>query len=531
MFSTSRFVTKAPASAARAKSLLLAACAGTSKLPCAHSRAVSSVAAAPKLTIRRTEALINNEWVKGKEKFATLNPATEEVLAEVTQSGKAEVDRAVAAARDAFYGGEWSRLGGYERGRLMNRLADLIEKNKEELITLEVLDNGKSIGEASAADMRLVLQCYRYYAGWADKLHGSVVNPSGPIAGRNHFAYVEREPVGVVGQIIPWNFPMLMQAWKLGPALATGCSVVLKPAEQTPLTALRIGELALEAGFPKGAINIIPGDGETGKLLAQHPGIDKIAFTGSTEVGLEIMKNAAKDLKRVTLELGGKSPAIVLEDADLDKAVASTHLGLFLNQGQCCCAGSRVFVHEKIYDQFVEKSVAAARQRRVGPGWDKTTQQGPQVSKEQQDRVLSYIASGKKEGARLVLGGNAVGNKGYFVEPTVFADVQDDMKIAKEEIFGPVMSILKFKTIDEVVKRANNTEYGLAAAVFTKNFGNAQAVIRKLRAGSVWVNCYDVFDAALPFGGYKQSGLGRELGEAGLANYLEYKTVVFNTDA
>jgi len=485
----------------------------------------------PHVAIRRTEALINNEWVKGSDKFATVNPATEEVLAEVTYSRKAEVDRAVAAAKEAFYNGAWGKTGGYERGRLMNRLADLIEKHKEELIMLEVLDNGKTVGEATAADMNLVLQCYRYYAGWADKIHGSVVNPSGPVAGRGHYGVVEREPVGVVGQIIPWNFPMLMQAWKLGPALATGCSVVLKPAEQTPLTALRIGELAIEAGFPAGAINILPGDGETGKLVAQHPDIDKVAFTGSTEVGLEIMKNAARDLKRVTLELGGKSPVIVCADADLDKAVATAHVGLFLNQGQCCCAGSRILVHESIYDKFVEKSVAMAKGRKVGPGWDPSSQQGPQVSKEQQDRVLNYIKSGKEQGAKLMIGGNAWGKKGFFVEPTVFADVKDHMKIAQEEIFGPVMSIMKYKDVEEAIKRANNTEYGLGAAIFTKSFGQAQKIARRIRSGTVWINCYDVFDASLPFGGFKQSGLGRELGEAGLNSYLEYKTVVHSLDA
>jgi len=323
---------------------------------------------------------------------------------------------------------------------------------------------------------------------------------------------------------------MLMMAWKLGPALATGCSVVLKPAEQTPLTALRIGELAIEAGFPRGAINILPGDGETGALLAKHKGISKVAFTGSTEVGLEIMKTAALDLKRVTLELGGKSPMIVMEDADIDKAVAIGHLGLFLNQGQCCCASSRIFVHENVYDKFVKKSVEVAKSRVVGPGWQKGVAQGPQVSKEQQDKVLAYIKSGKDQGARLMAGGNAVGKKGFFVEPTVFADVQDNMTIAEEEIFGPVMSIMKYKSIEEVIPRANNSKYGLAAAIMTKNFGKAQKVARALRAGTVWVNCYDVFDAALPFGGFKQSGVGRELGEVALNNYLEYKTVVFNTD-
>jgi aldehyde dehydrogenase (NAD+) len=491
-----------------------------------HVRAFS---APPKVNIRRTEALIANEWKKGSHQFPTLNPATEEVIAHVTHSGKAEVDAAVAAAQEAFYGPKWSKLGGYERGLLLYRLADLIEKHKEELILLEVLDNGKGISEATSGDMALVLQCFRYYAGWADKIHGSVINPSGPFA-KGLFGYTEREPVGVVGQIVPWNFPLLMAAWKLGPALAAGCTVVLKPAEQTPLTALRLGELIVEAGFPAGVVNIVPGDGETGKLVASHPGLDKIAFTGSTEVGHEIMRTASKNFKRVTLELGGKSPLIVCADADLDKAAAGAHVALFLNQGQCCCAGSRIYVDEKIYDKFVEKSIQLAKSRKLGYGWLLDTQQGPQVSQEQQEKILEYIKSGKEQGARLLLGGGR-GNfkKGYFVEPTVFADVRDDMKIAQEEIFGPVMSILKYKSIDEVIQRANKTKYGLAGSVWTQNFAVAQKIVKSLRAGSIWVNCYDTFDAALPFGGFKHSGIGRELGPQGLDNYLETKTVVHNT--
>lgn len=505
---------------------MLSRLASLRRLPQARSFTALS---APQLNIRRTEALINNEWVKGKHTFETVNPANEEKIADVTLCGKTEVDAAVAAAQDAFFGGAWSKLGGYERSILLYRLADLIEKHQEELILLEVLDNGKSKHEAAAADLRLVLQCYRYYAGWADKIHGNVINPSGPFA-KGLFGYTEREPVGVVGQIIPWNFPILMQAWKLGPALAAGCTVVLKPAEQTPLTALRVAELAIEAGFPRGALNVIPGDGSTGKLLASHPGIDKVAFTGSTEVGHEIMRTAAKDLKRVTLELGGKSPVVVLPDADLEHAVNTAHTGLFLNQGQCCCAGSRIYVHESVYEAFVQKSVELAKKRRVGPGWLDGVMQGPQVSLEQQKRVLSYIEKGKKEGARLLAGGGkGPFSKGFFVEPTVFADVGDNMTISQEEIFGPVMSISKFKDIDEVIKRANNTKYGLAAAVFTKDFGKAQRIVRGVRAGTVWVNCYDTFDAALPFGGFKHSGIGRELGPQALDNYLETKTVVFNT--
>jgi len=364
--------------------------------------------------------------------------------------------------------------------------------------------------------------CYRYYAGWADKIEGKTI----PVNG-DYFTYTRHEPVGVCAQIIPWNFPLLMQAWKLGPALATGCTVVMKPAEQTPLTALRVGELIVEAGFPEGVVNIVPGYGPTaGGALLAHPDVDKIAFTGSTEVGRLIMSGAAStNLKRVTLELGGKSPNIIFADADIDAAIEGAHFGLFFNQGQCCCAGSRVFVQEQIYDKFVERSAQRAKARKVGDPYHADTEQGPQVSKEQHDIVMNYINKGKSEGARLVAGGASAGPKGYFVQPTVFADVKDDMTIAKEEIFGPVMSIIKFKDVNEVIKRANLNQYGLAAAVWTKDIQKALQVVNKVRAGTVWVNCYDVFDAAAPFGGYKASGIGRELGEYGLRNYTEVKTV------
>jgi aldehyde dehydrogenase (NAD+) len=458
----------------------------------------------------------------------TINPATEEAIVAVSNARAAEVDQAVDAARSAFYGGEWSTLSGYERGILLNKLANLIEENADELAMLESLDNGKPVGEARAADLNLVIQCYRYYAGWADKIHGQVVNPGGPF-GKGTFGYIEKEPVGVVGQIIPWNFPLLMQAWKIGPAVATGCSTVIKLAPQTPLSGLRVGELIQEAGFPAGAINIIPGDDETGILISKHDGFDKIAFTGSTAVGRAIMADQAHstNMKRVTLELGGKSPAVVMEDADMENAVASLHTGLFLNQGQCCCAGSRIFVHEKVYDEFVEKSAEMAENRVMGPGWEDTTQQGPQISREQQDIILGYVEKGRNEGATLVTGGTPGFDRGYFVEPTVFADVSDDMTIAKEEIFGPVMSILKYSDVDEVIARANDTEYGLAAAVYTSDYNKAHHFIKHFRAGTVWVNCYDVFDAATPFGGFKASGIGRELGEAGLDSYLEKKSVVW----
>jgi aldehyde dehydrogenase (NAD+) len=375
---------------------------------------------------------------------------------------------------------------------------------------------------ARAADLPLVIACYRYYAGWADKIQGKTI----PIAG-DYFCYTRHEPVGVVGQIIPWNFPLLMQAWKLAPALACGNTVVLKVAEQTPLTALRVGELIVEAGFPEGVVNILPGYGPTaGGAIARHMDVDKVAFTGSTEVGHLIMKAAAEtNLKRVTLELGGKSPNIVFADSDLDEAVEGSHFALFFNQGQCCCAGSRVFVEEKIYDDFVARSTERAKNRKVGDPFDATTEQGPQVDNDQFTKVMSYVETGKREGAKLMCGGERIGDRGYFVAPTVFADVKDEMKIAEEEIFGPVMSILKFKDMDELVDRANKTVYGLAAAVWTRDIGKAHYIANNVRAGTVWINCFDVFDAAAPFGGFKQSGIGRELGEYGLQQYSEVKTV------
>src|SRR5580704_149396 len=479
----------------------------------------------PKVKVHATKLLINGKWVDAASgrTFPTINPATGDVIAQVAEADAADVDKAVAAARAAFDHGPWrKKLTASARGVLMNKLADLIEKNKEELAELESLDNGKPYHVALAADLPLTIACYRYYAGWADKNQGKTI----PVQGR-YFTYTKHEPVGVVGQIIPWNFPLLMQAWKLGPALATGCTVVMKPAEQTPLTALRVAELIQEAGFPDGVVNLLPGYGPTaGAALARHMDVNKVAFTGSTEVGHLIMKAAAEsNLKRVTLELGGKSPNIVFADADMDKAIEGAHFALFFNQGQCCCAGSRLFVEEKCYDEFVEKSVARAKKRTVGNPFDKNTEQGPQVDQEQFNKVMGYIDAGKKDKAKLMTGGNRVGEKGYFIEPTVFADVQDNMKIAQEEIFGPVMSILKFKDLSEVVERANKSVYGLAAAVWTKDIKKAHAIADSVRAGTVWVNCYDVFDAGAPFGGFKQSGIGRELGEYGLANYTEVKTV------
>lgn len=477
---------------------------------------------APKVKDR--PMLIGGKWVDAVSgrTFPTLNPATGETICQVAEGDKADVDLAVKAARKAFESGPWSRMSAAERGRLINKLADLIEQHSDELAALEALDNGKPYAVAKAADLPLTIKCYRYYAGWADKNHGKTI----PIEG-NYFCYTRHEPVGVVGQIIPWNFPLLMQAWKWGPALATGCTVVLKTAEQTPLSALRVAELAQEAGIPDGVLNVVPGYGPTaGAAVAEHMDIDKVAFTGSGEVGSLVMQAAARsNLKRVTLELGGKSPNVVFADADLDAAVEGAYFALFFNQGQCCCAGSRLFVEESIKKEFVARLVAKAKSQRVGDPFDLGTTQGPQVSQEQFDKVMSYIESGKQAGANLLTGGARVGNRGYFIEPTIFDGVRDEMKIAQEEIFGPVLSVMSFKDVDEVIARGNKTFYGLAAAVWTKDITKAMKMANGLRAGTVWVNCYDVFDAAAPFGGFKMSGLGRELGEYALQAYTEVKTV------
>lgn len=480
----------------------------------------------PTPKVRHTECFIGGNWLpsaSGKT-FSTVNPATEEVIAEVAEGDQPDIDLAVQAARRAFESGPWSKMDARDRGRVMHRLADLIEEEIDELAALESLDNGKPIKDARSADLPLVIDCLRYYAGFADKIHGSTI----PVRG-NYFTYTRKEPVGVVGQIIPWNFPMLMTAWKWGPALAAGCTIVMKPAEQTPLTCLRMAQLAQEAGIPDGVINVVPGFGPTaGGAIVKHPGVDKVAFTGEHRTAQIIMREAAETLKRLTFELGGKSPNVILPDADLDAAAAGTHFGLFFNQGQCCCAGSRVFVDARVHDEFVDKLKQLAVNRRLGNPLSKDTEQGPQVDRAQFDKIMSYIDKGHAQGANCVTGGNRFGEQGYFIEPTIFEGVTDDMAIAQDEIFGPVMSVLKYHDWDELIDRANNTCFGLAAAVWTSNVAKAHDFAKRVRAGTIWVNCYDVFDAAAPFGGFKMSGQGRELGEAGLQAYTETKTVTIS---
>lgn len=479
----------------------------------------------PNPEIKYTKLFINNEWqdsVSGKV-FHVYNPANGEQICEVQEAEKADVDKAVQAARLAFsLGSVWRKMDASERGRLLSKLADLVERDSAFLATVESMDSGKPFLPTLFVDLQGTIKTLRYFAGYADKIHGTSI----PIDG-DYLSFTRQEPIGVCGQIIPWNFPLMMAAWKLGPALACGNTVVIKPAEQTPLTCLYMGALIKEAGFPPGVVNILPGFGPTaGAAIASHMGIDKVAFTGSTEVGKLIQEAAGKsNLKRVTLELGGKNPNIIFADADLDLAVEQAHQGVFFNAGQCCTAGSRIYVEEQIYDEFVRRSVERAKRRVVGSPFDPTTEQGPQISMEQQSRVLEYIQSGISEGAKLECGGKALGLKGFFIEPTVFSNVRDDMRIAKEEIFGPVQQLMKFKTIEEVIERANNTEYGLVAAVFTSNINKAMTISTAMQAGTVWINCFNALSTQCPFGGFKMSGNGRELGEHGLMEYSEVKTI------
>jgi acyl-CoA reductase-like NAD-dependent aldehyde dehydrogenase len=453
--------------------------------------------------------------------FETLDPATGEPIAVVAQAGAEDVDRAVGAARAAFEDGPWASMAAADRGALIERLAQLVEEHGDELAELESLDNGKPVTYAKVVDVGSAANHLRYFAGWPTKIEGEVI----PVRAPDTLCYTRKEPVGVCGQIVPWNFPLLMACWKVAPALAAGCTVVLKPAEQTPLTAIRLGELALEAGFPEGVLNVLTGDGETGAALVDHPDVDKIAFTGSTVVGREIGAKAGGALKRVTLELGGKSPNIILPDADLEAAVKGSWLAIYFNSGQACNAGSRLFVPKESFDEVVSALAERAEGAKVGPGLDQQTQLGPLVSAEQRDRVTGYIESGRSEGAELVTGGDAPDGGGYFVSPTLFTATSDDLKIAREEIFGPVLVALPYESLDEVAARANDTDYGLAAGMWTRSLSNAHKLAARLKAGSIYINQWGMADASAPFGGYKASGVGREHGHAGLDAYLEVKTV------
>ena len=472
------------------------------------------------------EIFVAGKWqpTLSGETYQPINPANEEPLAAVGKGDERDIDAAVAAARKAFDEGPWPKMSPHERGRIVWKLGDLIQQNLDEMAKLESLCTGKTMFDSGKVEIPFAAEVFRYYAGWATKIHGETLQLRD-----NAFTFTLRHPVGVIGAIVPWNFPFLLSSWKLAPALAAGNTVVIKPASQTPLTALKVAELCQEAGLPDGVLNVVTGPGgKVGMAMVRDPRVDKIAFTGSTEVGKQIMREAAGTLKRLSLELGGKSPNIVFADADMEAAVRGAMTGIFYNKGEVCAAGSRLFLEQSIHDEFMSKLTDRVKTFKVGDPMDKATRMGPVVSKAQMDTVLGYIEAGKREGAQLVAGGQraSVGNgKGYYVEPTIFDGVSNTMTIAREEIFGPVLSVITFKSVEDVIAQGNATSYGLAAAVWTRDVGKALRAAKAIRAGTVWVNAYNLFDAALPFGGFKESGFGREMGSVGLDGYTEVKTV------
>lgn len=476
---------------------------------------------------RAPRVLIGGEWRPVEERLRVIDPATGREVAAIANAGSDDVDRAVAAARAAFEHGPWPQMSPAAREALLWRLSDLIERHAQELAQIESIDNGKTQFMAGLIDVPAARDYLRYMAGWATKVEGSTFDTSIPAAtGRRFHTYSVREPVGVVAQIVPWNFPLLMAIWKIAPALAVGCTCVLKPAEQTSLSALRLGELIIEAGFPPGVVNILTGTGAgTGAALVAHPGVDKIAFTGSTAVGKLINRSATDTLKRVSLELGGKSPVIVLPDADIDAVISGAAQAIFFNAGQVCTAGSRLYAHRSIFDRVVEGVSAAAATLRLGPGLDPDTQMGPLVSREQQERVLRLVESGRAEGAAVMTGGDAPTHPGYFVRPTVLANVRPQMRVVREEIFGPVLVAQRFDDADDLAALANDSQYGLSASIWSNDLNAVHRLVPKIRAGTVWVNCHNLLDPNMPFGGFKQSGFGREHGKSAVDLYSEIKSV------
>jgi len=487
------------------------------------SKRCMSMMSAPQVVPTVNQVLIHGKYqdAASGETFDVVDPRTEQTAGTFAKAGAEDVDRAVASARKAFDEGPWPRMSGRERGKIMMKISEIMQQRAEEFAQLETLDNGKPILFSRIADIPLSWMHFEYFGGYADKIHGEVLTHDNAFG--HYHAYTQKEPIGVAAQIIPWNFPLLMAAWKLAPALAAGCTVVLKPSEKTPMTSLLLGQVMLDAGLPEGVVNILPGFGDVGSMLAAHPGVDKVAFTGSVATAKKIQANLG--IKPFTAELGGKSPAIVFGDCDVQNAVDLTSWGLFFNHGQCCCAGSRVFVHETIYDEFIEKMIAKAEARKVGDPFGEVDQ-GPLVDKMQFDRVMGYINRAKSDGVKIVTGGDRAHDTGYFVQPTVMVDVPDNSEMQKEEIFGPVMGVAKFSSEDEVIARANDTNFGLAAGVFSDNVHTLNRVTRRLKAGTVWQNCYNNFDSATPFGGYKESGIGREKGTGAVNNYLQTKTVI-----